>query len=233
MVSTTGRGRRRSPSSSGRHYNYMGSFISGSSFLLLILQQVSAWTNYNSSGRTVISSSRCPRISNGLSTAMYSSSSSSSSSSSQDDNNNIDSSSPSLIQSRHEQFTITNRRDNIQQILQSTTSTLFLATAAQSIILPAAAYTPDANPLRESLYLMSRVQEATVQQERFVNRATQQDVLKSKMKLTLRLVEKNYRILDQITYCSEYITPSDKVVEATAAGYEAAEALQNVEGGWV
>ncbi|KAL3798249.1 hypothetical protein HJC23_000163 [Cyclotella cryptica] len=92
---------------------------------------------------------------------------------------------------------------------------------------PATAYTPDSDPLRESLYLMSRVQEATVQQERFVNRATSQDALKNKMKLTLRLVEKNYRLLDQITFASEYITPQDKVVDATAAGYEAAEALQN------
>ena len=49
------------------------------------------------------------------------------------------------------------------------------------------------------------------------------------MKLTLRLVEKNYRLLDQITYASEYIAPSssNSVVDATTAGYEAAEALQN------
>lgn len=47
------------------------------------------------------------------------------------------------------------------------------------------------------------------------------------MKLTLRLVEKNYRLLDQITFASEYVTDSSKVVEATTAGYEAAETLQN------
>ncbi|KAL7489746.1 hypothetical protein ACHAW6_015466 [Cyclotella cf. meneghiniana] len=92
---------------------------------------------------------------------------------------------------------------------------------------PSAAYTPDPDPLRESLYLVSRVQEATVQQERFVNRAATQDALKNKMKLTLRLVEKNYRLLDQITFASEYISPKDKVVDGTTAGYEAAEALQN------
>jgi hypothetical protein len=92
---------------------------------------------------------------------------------------------------------------------------------------PAIAYTPDPDPLRESLYLMSRVQEATVQQERFVNRATEQDVLKAKMKLTLRLVEKNYRLLDQITFAAEYVTPSSALVDATTAGFESAEALQN------
>jgi len=47
------------------------------------------------------------------------------------------------------------------------------------------------------------------------------------MKLTLRLVEKNYRLLDQITFASEFVTPASKVVEATSAGYEAAEALAN------
>lgn len=89
------------------------------------------------------------------------------------------------------------------------------------------AYTPDPDPQRESLYFISRVQEATVQQERFVNRASKQDELKSKMKLTLRLVEKNYRLLDQINYMSAYVTPSDSVVTATEAGVEAVEALQN------
>jgi hypothetical protein len=105
----------------------------------------------------------------------------------------------------------------------------FVISPISSILGPTAAwaYTPDIDPLRESLYLMSRVQEATVQQERFVDRASRQEVLKSKMKLTLKLVEKNYRILDQITYASGYVVPYTDVVEATSAGYEAAEALQN------
>ncbi|KAL7440062.1 hypothetical protein ACHAXM_008362 [Skeletonema potamos] len=116
-----------------------------------------------------------------------------------------------------------NRRDVIQQIILASPVATVLTQAAQ----PAIAYTPDPDPLRESLYLMSRVQEATVQQERFVNRATEQDVLKAKMKLTLRLVEKNYRLLDQITFAAEYVTPSSALVDATTAGFESAEALQN------
>lgn len=116
----------------------------------------------------------------------------------------------------------TNRRDALQKIVVTVPIATTL-TQAQ----PAAAYTPDSDPLRESLYLMSRVQEATVQQERFVNKATDQNLLKSKMKLTLRLVEKNYRLLDQITFASEYVTPASAVVDATTAGYESAEALQN------
>jgi len=46
------------------------------------------------------------------------------------------------------------------------------------------------------------------------------------MKLTLRLVDKSYRLLDQINFISKYITDSDKVVAATQAGNEAADALQ-------
>ena len=88
------------------------------------------------------------------------------------------------------------------------------------------AYTADTDPLRESLYFISRVQEATVQQERFVRKASNQQDLKQKMKLTLRLIEKNYRLVDQITYCSTFIS-SDDLVEATNAGNEAAGELQS------
>mmetsp|Transcript_3031 Transcript_3031/g.8555 ORF Transcript_3031/g.8555 Transcript_3031/m.8555 type:complete len:224 (+) Transcript_3031:12957-13628(+) len=91
---------------------------------------------------------------------------------------------------------------------------------------PSFGYTPDSDPLRESLYFVSRVQEATVQQERFVRKASNGRDLQNKMKLTLRLIEKNYRLLDQITYCSSYISP-DELVSASAAGIEASEHLQD------
>lgn len=92
--------------------------------------------------------------------------------------------------------------------------------------IPAVAYDPDPNPLRESLYFISRVQEATVQQERFINRSTHQQDLRQKMRTTLRLIEKNYKLLDQITYCSTYVAP-ENLVEAALAGNEAVEKLQN------
>jgi hypothetical protein len=91
---------------------------------------------------------------------------------------------------------------------------------------PAVAYTPDSDKLRESLYLISRVQEATVQQERFVSRATNQEDLRNKMKLTLKLVEKNYRLLDQINFASNFVEPKTEIITASEAGYEAVDALQ-------
>ena len=90
------------------------------------------------------------------------------------------------------------------------------------------AYTPDSDPLRESLYLMSRVQEATVQQQRLVSKeGIIQDDLKRKMTLSLRLVERSYRLLDQINYASKYVMPQDDIVIAVEAGNEANEALQS------
>jgi hypothetical protein len=85
------------------------------------------------------------------------------------------------------------------------------------------AYTPDPDSLRESLYLLCRVQEATCLQERYIQKAS--PPLK-KMKLTLRLVEKSYRLLDQINYVSKFIN-ADDVVAATQVGNEAADALQD------
>jgi hypothetical protein len=131
-----------------------------------------------------------------------------------------------------------NRRDFFQtmMILFATTSSLWTTTNTNTntpttippILLPppAFAYEPDPDPLRESLYLLSRIQEATVQQERFVRKATNQQDLKSKMKLTLLLIEKNYKLVDQIIYCSTFI-PSEHLVEATEAGNIAAQELQS------
>ena len=85
------------------------------------------------------------------------------------------------------------------------------------------AYTPDPDSLRESLYLLCRVQEATCLQERYIQKAS--PPLK-KMKLTLRLVEKSYRLLDQINSVSKFIN-ADDVVAATQVGNEAADALQD------
>ncbi|CAJ1968066.1 unnamed protein product [Cylindrotheca closterium] len=68
--------------------------------------------------------------------------------------------------------------------------------------LPSHAYTPDPDPLKESLYLICRVQEATCLQERYINKKLPPI---KKMKLTLRLVDRSYRLLDQINYISKFM----------------------------
>mmetsp|Transcript_6528 Transcript_6528/g.9225 ORF Transcript_6528/g.9225 Transcript_6528/m.9225 type:complete len:305 (+) Transcript_6528:110-1024(+) len=118
------------------------------------------------------------------------------------------------------------RRQFLVQGIMATTSLFVTTTTPNTLSSICWAYTPDSDNLRESLYLISRVQEATVQQERFVRNNKLQEDLKKKMKLTLRLVEKNYRLLDQINYASQFVTPSSEVVTATEAGNIAVEALQ-------
>ena len=88
---------------------------------------------------------------------------------------------------------------------------------------PANAYTPDPDALRESLYLICRVQEATCLQERYIQKKSPPI---KKMKLTLRLVDRSYRLLDQINYISKFIS-SENVVVAVQVGNEAADALQD------
>ena len=91
----------------------------------------------------------------------------------------------------------------------------------------ASVYEPDSDPVRESLYFVCHVQEATVQQERFVSRATDRASLRSKMMLTLRLVEKNYLLLDQIAFLSKFVDPPEAIVDASEAGLGAAGLLQS------
>jgi hypothetical protein len=85
------------------------------------------------------------------------------------------------------------------------------------------AYTPDSDALRESLYLLCRVQEATCLQERYIQKKAPPI---QKMKLTLRLVDRSYRLLDQINYISKFIPPDD-IVLAVQVGNEAVDSLQD------
>lgn len=100
----------------------------------------------------------------------------------------------------------------------------FMATAVLLSNKPAIAYTPDPDPLQESLYLLSRVQEATVLQERYIQKRSPPLL---KMKQTLRLVDKSYKLRDQVTLVTQYILNTDDLVEATQVGNEAADRLQD------
>lgn len=121
---------------------------------------------------------------------------------------------------RHVPFAIANRREALERALfHCVAPILFVAGIPADEVV---AYTPDADKLRESLYMISRVQEATVQQERYLQNKTPPI---QKMKLTLRLVERSYRLLDQITYVSTFL-PADALVPATEVGNEAVDELQ-------
>lgn len=121
-------------------------------------------------------------------------------------------------------FPAISRRQILQGVAKTTATTAAFGLGLSP--LASHAYTPDPDKLQESLYFISRVQEATVQQERFINKLGGTLQLRTKLKLTLRLVDKNYKLLDQINYSSAFITPPDMLVEASEAGYEAVDALQ-------
>ncbi|KAL7562882.1 hypothetical protein ACA910_000258 [Epithemia clementina (nom. ined.)] len=111
-------------------------------------------------------------------------------------------------------------------VTSSSSFPAIIATVTTSMVVPlqpAHAYEPDPDPIQESLYLLCRVQEATLLQERYINK---QRPPIQKMKLTLRLVERSYRIMDQINFLSKVI-PDEDLVVAVQAGNEAAESLQD------
>ncbi len=123
--------------------------------------------------------------------------------------------------------TNTSRKSFIQSLFYLTGVTSTATTTLINQPRISNAYDPDPDKLRESLYLISRVQEATVQQERLVNKNLSQEELKQKMKLSLRLVDRSYRLIDQINYTSQFVSPQTDIVQATEAGIEAVEALQS------
>ena len=112
---------------------------------------------------------------------------------------------------------VTNRRNVLQHGLGSSALILLPLPPASN------AYTPDPDPLQEALYLISRVQEATILQERYMNRKSPP---LQKMKLTLRLVDRSYKLVDQVTLVTQYIGNTDDLVAATQVGNEAADRLQ-------
>ena len=136
--------------------------------------------------------------------------------------------------SNHNKINSINRRKLLSTSFGATTSMILLLQFYP--LSKVFAYTADPDKLQESLYFISRVQEATVQQERFITNAytsssstssSSQKELQTKLKLTLTLVEKNYKLLDQINCCSQYISPPDKLIESSEAGYQAVDELQN------
>lgn len=110
-----------------------------------------------------------------------------------------------------------------REALASSLAVIFAPCAFTIQPLAANAYEPDPDEARESLYFISRVQEATCLQERYIKNKNPPI---RKMKLSLKLVDKSYRLLDQINYLSKSI-PNDDIVAATQSGNEAADSLQS------
>jgi len=85
------------------------------------------------------------------------------------------------------------------------------------------------NELQEALYLISRVQEATVQQERLVSTGKFKDMQRNSIKMALNMMLNNYKLGDQIVVASAYASPADNVFKASQAGKEAIDVLETAQ----
>eukprot|EP00929_Paragymnodinium_shiwhaense_P007695 TRINITY_DN111603_c0_g1_i1.p1 TRINITY_DN111603_c0_g1~~TRINITY_DN111603_c0_g1_i1.p1 ORF type:complete len:259 (-),score=67.11 TRINITY_DN111603_c0_g1_i1:267-1043(-) len=87
------------------------------------------------------------------------------------------------------------------------------------------AQTTEAEKLQQALYLMSRAQEATVQQERFISKVDSQEVVKKKMSKALKMADSAYRLVDQVVFATKFVDAKN-IVSASQAGNEAVDAWQ-------
>jgi len=87
----------------------------------------------------------------------------------------------------------------------------------------------DVNELEEALYLISRVQEATVQQERLVTTGKFKDVQRNSITMALNMMLDNYKLSDQIVAASGYVEPKDNIMKASQVGNEAVDALETAK----
>lgn len=87
----------------------------------------------------------------------------------------------------------------------------------------------DPDKLQGALYLISRVQEATAQQERLVSTGKFKDVQRNNIKMAINMMLDNYRLGDQIVTASGYVEPSTNVMRASSAGNEAIDVLETAK----
>lgn len=81
--------------------------------------------------------------------------------------------------------------------------------------------------LQEALILISRVQEATAQEERLVTTGKFKDLQRNSIKMALNMMLDNYQLNDQIVLASGWASSSD-VQKCKQSGDEAVETLQTV-----
>mmetsp|Transcript_102159 Transcript_102159/g.288551 ORF Transcript_102159/g.288551 Transcript_102159/m.288551 type:complete len:286 (-) Transcript_102159:95-952(-) len=83
--------------------------------------------------------------------------------------------------------------------------------------------------LQEALYLISRVQEATVQEERLVTTGKFKDVQRNNIRMALNMMVDNYRLNDQLVTAAKFVEPKTSLVQASQLGSDAVEALQTAQ----
>lgn len=85
------------------------------------------------------------------------------------------------------------------------------------------------NELENAIYLISRVQEATVQQERLVTTGKFKDVQRNSITMALNMMLDNYRLADQVVTASGYVEPKTNLMKASQVGNEAVDVLETAK----
>ncbi|CAL1154825.1 unnamed protein product, partial [Cladocopium goreaui] len=83
--------------------------------------------------------------------------------------------------------------------------------------------------LENAIYLISRVQEATVQQERLVTTGKFKDVQRNSITMALNMMLDNYRLADQVVTASGYVEPKTNLMKASQVGNEAVDVLETAK----
>eukprot|EP00933_Yihiella_yeosuensis_P007199 TRINITY_DN112127_c0_g1_i1.p1 TRINITY_DN112127_c0_g1~~TRINITY_DN112127_c0_g1_i1.p1 ORF type:complete len:292 (-),score=51.50 TRINITY_DN112127_c0_g1_i1:121-945(-) len=82
--------------------------------------------------------------------------------------------------------------------------------------------------LEDAIYLLSRVQEATVQQERLVTTGKFKDAQRNSIKMALNMMLNNYQLSDNIVVASGFLETS-KIQKASDIGRDSVEILQTAQ----
>ena len=85
-----------------------------------------------------------------------------------------------------------------------------------------------AESAEQSLYLILRAQEATLQELRLIKKGLYKDVQRANIKLAVKFILKNYNLLDNFLNVSQNIVPESKQIEANGIAQEIVSDLTTI-----
>jgi len=86
----------------------------------------------------------------------------------------------------------------------------------------------DNDPLKDNLYFIIRVKEATLQESRLISGGRYKDVQRANVKLAIRFMINNYQLSDRIIASSNFISDFGKRQRATETGMSVVENLTTI-----
>mmetsp|Transcript_14139 Transcript_14139/g.34235 ORF Transcript_14139/g.34235 Transcript_14139/m.34235 type:complete len:213 (+) Transcript_14139:2-640(+) len=116
-----------------------------------------------------------------------------------------------------------------REALGAAASAFAAAALPQSVFAKVLAPERNEEQLKESIYLILRVIEATAQEERLINSGKYKDLQRKSVKNAASMMLENYALEKNLVKASIFV-PQDQVAEAQRISAEAAEALSQIVG---